>query len=201
MGDIPLTALDLVVIAIVGLSAIVALGRGLVREVFELASWIGALVVAWYAFAPARPIIRDAVGNDILADILTGAAVFIVPLIVFKVLGGVISSAVAGAGLGFIDRILGLAFGLARGALLVCIAYMVGTMLVKPDRHPAWVTNAKVLPYIKQGTAMLRAALPPEVEQRVGGILGGAAGADGKADEKGYPADQRNAVEKILPRN
>lgn len=196
MQELGLTALDLAVAAVVGLSAIVALARGAVREIMGFLAWIGALVAAWFAFGPVRPLVKDAVTNDLLTDLATMALVFLVPLLALKILGGILAKAVSGAGLGLADRILGLAFGLARGVLLVVAAYLLGSMLVPPDRHPSWVKQARSLPHIESAAAKLQALLPAELEGRLQ-----AAGASGAGAErgKGYSSEQRRQLERLLP--
>jgi membrane protein required for colicin V production len=163
-ANLRLTYFDGAVIVVLLLSTLVALVRGLVREVVGLASWVGAFVVAWYAFAHVRPLVREAMGNELLADLATGAGVFLVPLIVFKILGGILAGGIDGAGLGGLDRIGGVIFGLARGALLVCVAWLVVGFLVKPEQLPQWVREAYVLPQVQQGSDWLRGFLPAELE-------------------------------------
>lgn len=195
MGELGLTALDLAVAAIVGLSAIVALARGAVREIASLLAWIGALLAAWFAFGPVRPLVKEAVTNDLLTDLATVALVFLVPLLALRILGGILAKAVSGAGLGLADRVLGLAFGLARGVLLVVAAYLLGSMLVPPDHHPRWVKEARALPHIRSAAAKLKALLPEELEDRLE-----AAGGQGGEDGKGYSDEQRRRLERLLPR-
>jgi membrane protein required for colicin V production len=195
MQGLPLTALDLAVAAVVGLSTLVALARGAVREVTGMLAWIGALVVAWFAFGPARPLVKEAVGNDLVTDLATVALVFLVPLLAFKILGGLLAKAVSGTGLGLADRVLGIAFGLARGVLLVTAAYLLGTMLVPKERHPDWVTRARVLPHLQSASAKLEALLPAELEGKVKAAGGGAGAEPGK----GYSSEQRRQLERLLP--
>ncbi len=199
MQDLPLTALDLAVLAIVGLSTLVALARGAVREIVGFLAWIGAFVAAWFAFAPTRPIVKEALGNDLFTDLATVVLVFIVPLLALKLLGSLLAKAVSGAGLGLADRLLGLAFGFARGALLVAAAYLLGSMLVPPERHPEWVARAQVLPHVRSAAATLQAFLPAELEGRVKAATGGGSGAGSQG--QGYTAEQRQRLERLLPRN
>lgn len=200
MDGFPLTALDLVVIAIVALSAIVALARGLVRELFGFIAWIGAIVVAWMAFPHVRPMAREVIGNDILADLAAALGVFLVLLIGLRIIGNLIAGGISGSGLGALDRILGLAFGLARGALLVCVAYFLGSLLVLPERQPAWVKQAQLLPTIQAGTRFVSNLLPESVEERVRAAMNPGATSPA-AGEKGYTQEERKALEQLLPRN
>jgi membrane protein required for colicin V production len=108
---------------------------------------------------------REAIGNGLLADLAAGAGVFLVPLIVFKVLGNMLAGGIDGAGLGGIDRLGGALFGLVRGAFLVCVAWLVvGFLEPKPEQLPEWVRQAYVLPQVQQGADWLRGFLPERLE-------------------------------------
>ncbi len=199
MRDLPLTALDLAVAAVVGLSTLVALARGAVREIASLLAWIGAFAAAWFAFEPTRPIVKEALGNDFVTDLATVVLVFVVPLVALKLLGAMLAKAASGSGLGLADRLLGTAFGLARGVFLVAVAYLLGSMLVPPERHPDWVTRARLLPQVKSAAAALRTVLPSELQEKVTVAAGGGRG--GNAAGQGYTAEQRRQLERLLPRN
>lgn len=160
MADLPITFFDIVVGLVLVLSTLVAIARGMVREIVGLASWVGAFVVAYYAFQHVRPFLEEAIGNELLTDVATAAAVFLVPLIVFKILGGMLASGVDEIGLGLFDRVGGLLFGVARGALLVCAGWLVVSMILRPEQQPVWVRQAYTLPYVDAGGEWLRGFLP-----------------------------------------
>jgi membrane protein required for colicin V production len=164
LANHPFTGFDIVVAIILLLSVLVAVLRGLVREVVSLASWVGAIVVAWYAFEHVRVPARDVVGNDLLGDLLAGAGVFLLPFIIFKILGSMLADGVEGNRLGVIDRLGGLVYGLARGALLVCAGWLVAGFLLKPEQYPVWVRQAWVLPHVEEGATWLRGFLPEQLE-------------------------------------
>lgn len=163
MSDLPVTLFDIVVGGIVLLSTLLALSRGAVREALGLASWIGAIVAAVYAFQPVRPIVVEAVGNELLADAMTLAVVFFVPFIVLKIIAAVVGRAVAGSVLGPIDKVLGLGFGFARGALIVCGGYLVGSVIIAEEQHPDWVKTALLQPPVAEGAQWLADRLPPGI--------------------------------------
>ena len=166
MDELPLTIFDIGVIIIVGLSAVLSLARGGVRELFNLASWVGALVVALAVFAQIRPMVMDAVNNDLIADVGTGILVFFVPLVVFKIIGGVIASAIADSALGPFDRLLGLVFGVARGALIVCAGYLVAEQIIPREEMPDWIQNAHLKAPVEQGVDLMAEYVPDDLIAR-----------------------------------
>jgi membrane protein required for colicin V production len=197
MQNLPLTALDLAVLVVVGLSAIVALARGAVREIVSFLAWIAAFAAAWFGFEPVRPIVKEALGHDLLVDLATIGLVFVVPLIAFKVLGAMLARAVSRGGVGLVDHLLGLLFGVARGAFLVAFVWILATMLVPRDRHPGWVQRAAALPYIETSAAWLQGFLPAELESKVRAATGSA---PKPGPGKGYTPEQRRELERLLPR-
>ncbi|MEO9685231.1 MAG: CvpA family protein [Tateyamaria sp.] len=126
------TLIDGVVAVVIILSALLAYGRGIVREVMAIAAWIVAAILA-FLFAPrVEPLVREIpVIGDFLADscelsvIGAFALVFAVVLIVVSLFTPLFSSLVQRSALGGIDQGLGFLFGVARGVLLVAIAFFV----------------------------------------------------------------------------
>ena len=126
------TLIDVIVAGVIILSAVLAYSRGFVREAMAIAGWIGAAVLA-FIFAPAvQPLIKEIpVIGDFLKDrcdlsiIAAFAAVFAVGLVIAALFTPLFSSAVQRSALGGIDQGLGFLFGVARGVLLVGIAFLV----------------------------------------------------------------------------
>jgi membrane protein required for colicin V production len=210
MSTLPFTLLDLIVIAIVLISALLALSRGFVREVLTLVCWIGAGAVAYFAFTPLRPMVLQAVHNDLVADLVTAAVVFLVPLIVFKLLAGMITRGVEDSRMGFLDRILGLLFGIARGVVLVAAAWLVVGLVIKPDRQPDWVQHAYLRPQIERGASILAGLLPADLAdqsratadaavERARELRGQPAdGKPGTAGDQGYTGAIRQKLDQFL---
>jgi membrane protein required for colicin V production len=96
-----------------------------------------------------------------IANIAAGGAIFLVSLILFALIAGAISDRVQDSALGAIDRTLGLVFGLARGAALVCIAYIAAAWLQPPDRWPSWASEARTRPALEAGGTWIVRQLPP----------------------------------------
>lgn len=213
MAGLPFTLFDAGVVAVLVLSTVVALSRGLVREVVGLASWIGAALVAWYAFPAVRLLARDAIGTELIADLVAAAGVFLVPLVVFKIFGGIVANGVERIGLGGLDRLLGVAFGVARGAVLVCVAWLVFGALAGTERPPAWVQNAYLFGPVERGADLLR-RLAPEALVADGRAAAERAGQSArqidtlrevlgsqrapKPGEPGYSEDQRRAMDELF---
>jgi len=104
------------------------------------------------------------VTTPLLADLIAGAGLFIASLIVLTILTGLVARAVHTSALSSIDRTLGLFFGLARGLVLVSLAYLVLDISVPANDRPSWVKEAKSAPLLQQGAEMLRRILPQQLQ-------------------------------------
>ncbi|MCY4318909.1 MAG: CvpA family protein [Alphaproteobacteria bacterium] len=155
--------LDLALFAAVVVSAIVAYLRGFVREVFSLASWIGAAVIAWFAFNPLVDLLSQYIQPELLARIAAGAGSFLAALALLSVIAGRLAGLVERSSHGALDRSLGFLFGLVRGAVIICAFYLVGTRLVPPEHQPGWVQNARSIPLVASGAGEIEKLLPPRL--------------------------------------
>jgi membrane protein required for colicin V production len=136
------------------------------RESLTIITWLGAGLAAYFAFPYARELARRTIETEWLADAAALCVVFVVPLIALKVAAAAAADHIPGGTLGTVDRLAGLAFGAARGAVVVCVAYLGLAVLVAPEEQPEWVTDAVILPYIKDGAALLTRLIPDDFADR-----------------------------------
>lgn len=166
----PVNPGDVAVIVILLVSALLAFARGFVREVLSIAGWIGAAVVTYYLFDYAQPfLLKYPVIPEPVANIITGAVIFIIALIVFSTIAHVIARAVRGTSLSAVDRSLGFLFGVVRGAILVCLAYLL-LIWAQPEGEEAqwtWISEAKSQPMVAQGADFLKSLVPADTLERL----------------------------------
>lgn len=153
--------LDIGVIAVIGLSAVFAFARGLVREALSIAAWVGAGFITLYGFNTVNAMVEPMVKNPLLSQLIAGFGLFIGALIVLTVITGIVARSVRAGSLSSIDRTLGFIFGLARGAFILSLAYLL-LDIAQPSDRPAWLRDAKSVPYLQQGANMLRNFLPEQ---------------------------------------
>lgn len=118
-----MAGLDIIVLIIVAVAAVGGFMRGLVQEVFSLASW----VMAAFALHFLHPNLTEALGffyrGGMATAIFAFALLLLVPYAAMKLIAGNISEASDGAILGPIDRVLGFGFGGIKGALIAVFAF------------------------------------------------------------------------------
>ena len=155
-----LTPLDYVILTVLGISTVIALLRGFAREVLSIVSWILATYIALYALLPLRPIARNYIGPDWLADGVILVLVFILVMVICAFISHKIVARLQKSGISFMDRILGALFGLARGVLIAVFAYFFLLLLVPTEAHPNWIKQARFLPHLQSGTSLVTKLVP-----------------------------------------
>ncbi len=152
--------LDWIFVAVLCISLVVGAWRGLVYELLSLLNWIAAFVLAqwfaptaaqWLPMSGATEVVRYAAGFVL---------VFVVSLFTGGLLAFLIRKLVAAVGLRPVDRVLGAAFGLVRGVVVLLVLTVVVGMT--PMVKGAWwqeSTGAQVSTVVLQG---LKPALPEE---------------------------------------
>jgi membrane protein required for colicin V production len=155
---------DLAVLGVIALSAIFAFARGLVREALSIVAWVGAALITLYGFNHIYGLVIRFVTTPLLADLVAGAGLFVISLIVLTILTGYLARFVQSSALSPVDRTLGLIFGLARGAFLVSLAYLVLDISLPQNDRPGWIKQAKSEPFLAQGAELLRSALPESMQ-------------------------------------
>lgn len=169
-----MNALDLAIIAVIALSAVFAFARGFVREVLSIVAWVGAAAITLYGFGKAYAAIVKFVTTPLLADLIAGAGLFVVSLILLTIATGYVARFVESSALSPIDRTLGLIFGLVRGVVLVTLAYLVVDVSLPQSDRPVWIKDAKSERFLAKGADMLREAMPESLQIKGSALAGDA---------------------------
>jgi len=122
-----MTLFDYAILAVVGVSIGLGWWRGFVYELLSLLGWVAAYFMARMFASEVLPFVPDAVGPEIARAALAYAGVFIGTLVTSGVLAWMLSKLIKIAGLGWVDGMLGMLFGVLRGGLLVlCVVLLAG---------------------------------------------------------------------------
>lgn len=148
------TPLDLGLAVIALVSGLLAMYRGLTREVLSLVSWALAGAAAAYFVLYQKPnaewLAEKFSSPLIMAQAGGGILIFLLMLIIVHLFTARLSDRVLDSHVGPIDRVFGFAFGVARGFLLVVIGFVFYSFLTSENKFPAWVKDAQSLPLLQE---------------------------------------------------
>jgi membrane protein required for colicin V production len=129
-----MTSFDYVVLTIIGLSIVLSVMRGLLREVLAIMGWVAAFYVAKTYANEILPMMPEAIPTESLRILAAFLVLFLATLLVASLLAIALSAIFNKIGLGWLNRLLGAAFGLARGVLIVCIVvFLAGLTNIPKD--------------------------------------------------------------------
>jgi len=160
-----MTWVDYGILAVIGVSALVSLLRGFVREAFSLASWVAAL---WVALAFFEPLSGSLVHWISIPSLRLGAAfavLFLVVLLLGALIGYLAGQLVQKTGLTGTDRVLGMVFGLGRGMIIVAVLVLLAGLTAMP-RDPWW-SQSQLLPHFQHLALWLSGFLPADIAARI----------------------------------
>jgi membrane protein required for colicin V production len=170
LSDYPYLA-DIIVVAIIGLSALFGFIRGFLREVLSIGAWIVAGLAAWFGwhlllpYLVHLPYVGGFFAHDLIGPVATALTIFLVVLVVASVISHMITRSVRESSLGPLDRSLGILFGVARGAVIVSVALLILDNFggCAPDNRPAWLKDARTLPVVQIGADIVRQLVPVNI--------------------------------------
>lgn len=131
-----MTSFDYVVLAIIAFSVILSVMRGLLAEVLSILGWVAAFYVARTYAGELLPMMPVDIPTEPLRVLAAFLVLFFATLLVTSLLAIALSAIFKKVGLGWLNRLFGAAFGLARGVLIVCIVvFLAGLTNVPKDER------------------------------------------------------------------
>ena len=137
---------DWIIIAIVVISCLIGVWRGFMREAISLATWIIGLWLAWTFSSSIEPMLGGLLSGPQVKVWVARLIILVLVVLAGNLVGYIVTRAVRYSPFGVADRLLGVLFGLLRGALLVGIGVILGELL-ELDAEPWWKDSA-LLPYM-----------------------------------------------------
>jgi len=139
--------IDYAIIAVVAVSALLGLFRGLIQETLSLLSWIAALWVGIH-YHPAMSLrLQGILPQPELRTAAAFAVLFIATLVVGRILAHLIATLVERSPLAVFNRLGGLVFGASRGVLLLLVLVLIAQNL-ELVRQPWW-RESRLLPHLE----------------------------------------------------
>jgi len=154
------TGFDLAVLVIVGLAAVGGLLRGFVHEVLALGAWIAAIAAIYFLHEPLTSMLTEFFeDNQTNAGLLAFVLLLLVPYAVMKLIARWAGGKSRNSVLGQIDRMLGMGFGVVKGAILVVLSFSILAlgydMAWGAEGRPDWIKLARSYPFVNSASNAL----------------------------------------------
>ena len=172
--------IDLVVGAVMLISAIISFFRGFIREALTIAGVVAGFFAAVFFGPKLSPVFYNWLGVDteaeeieklfdivpmnIVADVCAYAAIFVFVVILVAVISHFTSGAVKAMGLGPIDRTIGVIFGIIRALLLLSLLYLPFHLLMDEESKTEYFGNSKTHYYIEKTASYIATFFPQSDE-------------------------------------
>lgn len=162
MGDVKI--LDILALAIMAISFVTALVKGLVRELIALAAAVSGLLLAVYYFAAVSPLLERIGIGTLLSELLAFVGIFLGCIIAGSLLSSLLNRFITALNVKWIDRLLGGVFGLLRGWLIVAVIFLALTVFpIRNDLVNGTVTGEYFLVVTRK---LVELSAPPSFRER-----------------------------------
>ncbi|MDQ7002899.1 MAG: CvpA family protein [Ghiorsea sp.] len=151
---------DYILITIVGLSMVLSIWRGFVREIISLIGLVLALFIAGRMSGDVGALLHDWIESSAIANVAAFVLIFVTTMIAVGLISAFIRKLVDMADLTATDRTLGVFFGAARGVLLIGVAFLAYTSYAKPDQ--TWMQKSLLTPYVLQLSDLIGKTIPKD---------------------------------------
>ncbi len=199
-----LTGIDTAIIAVVLLSALMALLRGFVRETLTIIAWVSAVVIAIPGFRLLSGTFREYLTSPEIADAASFFVVFIAALIPIMFLTSAISRRFGRDDPGAIDRVAGFAFGTFRGLFLWALVYWGTLQIAEPGTEPELFRDATFLPVIKTVASIFPSDVGVSSSENASQAAKNAdvpkpkPNADESPSDQGYQRNERKQLDQLI---
>jgi membrane protein required for colicin V production len=160
-----MTIFDYAVLGVLLASVLLSVFRGAVRELLSLAGWVVAFMAARSLSVDLAPMIPPSIEDELLRMSVAFVAIFLAVLVAMGLIAMLLSALIKTVGLGFIDRMLGSVFGLARGLLIVLLVVLLAGTTTLPQ-EPLW-QKAVLSKTLERAVELTLPWLPQELSKRI----------------------------------
>jgi len=159
-----MTPFDWVLVAIIAYSTILAFVRGFLLELFALGGLIGGLLLAAWNYLRLAALLARFISTPEIAQITAFLLILVVVAVVATLLGKGLHRTAHAIGLGFVDRLLGAAFGLVRGGLIGVVILMTAAAFFPQSK---WAANSRLSSYFLTGAHAVSFVVPRALREQI----------------------------------
>ena len=162
-----LNNLDVIILIIVAISALIALNRGLIKEVLSIVGWFLSIAAIIYLLPTCLPFAKKFISSGIIAGVITALSIFVVFFIVWIYSTGQVIGKIRTSKLNGLDRLLGLFFGVMRACLLVVLFDIMVSWIIPEDKQPKTFAESKYYQLAGSFAKPLEDMIPEETLQLI----------------------------------
>jgi membrane protein required for colicin V production len=155
---------DWFLIALLAYSTIMAFLRGIILELFSLGGLIAGILLASWNYGHVAAFLSRLISTPATAQIVAFLLIVVGVMVLSTLTGKALNRTAHAIGLGFFDRLLGAAFGFARGCLFG-VAILMAVAAFRP--HSAWIENSHLSPYFLAGAHAVSFVVPYDLQQQI----------------------------------
>ena len=156
-------AVDYIILAILLISAVMGLVRGLLRESIAVITWFLAIVLAWSFATSLEPMLGGVLVGSPLRIWAARAIIFVGVLLLGGAVAVILGHYVRVSMFAGMDKFLGLVFGIVRGVVIVG-AFTIAIQALRMDEDPRW-SHSRLLPYAGAVADALRGIVGEKLER------------------------------------
>ncbi len=196
-----LNNLDVVFLVIVGVSALVAIARGVTKELLSIIGWVLAGVSVYYLLPVVDPIMKKYIASEVLSGLVSGMVILIMFCIFWVLAADKISTQIRFSKLSALDRILGFIFGIFRGVVIVILLQIMISSLIPEESQKGVFAESRYFKLAGDAAGPIKGLIPEKWFDDLkakGETLGGvAAKTDEKVDEEKAKDEEPSSAEKL----
>ncbi len=196
-----LNNLDVVFLVIVGVSALVAIARGVTKELLSIIGWVLAGVSVYYLLPVVDPIMKKYIASEVLSGLVSGMVILIMFCIFWVLAADKISTQIRFSKLSALDRILGFIFGIFRGVVIVILLQIMISSLIPEESQKGVFAESRYFKLAGDAAGPIKGLIPEKwfddlkAKGETLGVV--AAKTDEKVDEKKAKDEEPSSAEKL----
>jgi membrane protein required for colicin V production len=154
--------IDLIFLIITILSVIKCYRKGFVLSLLSASKWLLAYVVTLILFPRIKPFFKNVIDSEYVLDVTLGLGIFILVIFIILVTNKGIGRTVKFVGLGRLDSLFGLFFGIIRSYVICVCLFSAIDIVYKYKKWPINTDKSYTFSYIEKGSIYLIEVFPNE---------------------------------------
>ena len=162
-----LNNIDVIILFVIIISGLIALSRGLVKEVLSIIGWVLGTLAVIYLLPLISPLIEEYISGGIFGNSIAALCILIIFMIIWNLSTSGIINDIRVSKLSAVDRLLGLFFGIARAFLLVVLVYIFISWIIPHDKQPQSLQDSKYFTLAGKFAKPIEELIPEETLEHI----------------------------------